>query len=112
MNNVPGLTSVVVVACNSGALLAECIASVLGSSAPVDVIVSDNASSDGSIQAIQTRWPELRALCNGSNLGFGPGCNRGAAQARGDMLLFLNPDCSAQPDTIARLRARAHARTG
>jgi GT2 family glycosyltransferase len=49
---------------------------------------------------------------NGVNLGFGAGCNRGAAQARGDMLLFLNPDCRIEPDTPTRVRAHADARIG
>lgn len=93
-------------------LLADCIASMLDSSVPVEVIVSDNASSDGSIEAIQSRWPELGILRNGANLGFGAACNRGAAQARGDTLLFLNPDCRVQPDTVARLRAHMDAHTG
>ena len=75
MESVAGLTSVIVVACNSGALLADCIASVLGSTAPVEVFVSDNDSRDGSIEALQTRWPELRVLRNGTNLGFGVSCS-------------------------------------
>ena len=112
MESVAGLTSVIVVACNSGALLADCVASVLGSTTPVEVFVSDNDSRDGSIEALQTRWPELRVLRNGTNLGFGAACNRAAAQARGDMLLFLNPDCRIEADAIARLRACVDARTG
>ena len=39
----------------------------------------------------------LRLLRNDRNLGFGPACNRGAAIARGDALLFLNPDCMIEP---------------
>src|SRR5574337_569915 len=103
----PGLTSVVIVAADSGEDLAVCIESVLASTAPVEAIVSDNDSRDGSIQALAARWqndPRLRILRNDANLGFGAGCNRGAAQARGDALLFLNPDCLVEPDTIARLR--------
>jgi len=115
VTTVAGLTSVVVVACDSGTLLGECVASVLVSSAAHEVIVSDNASSDGSIEALQARWPHeprLRVLANGKNLGFGTACNRGAAQAHGDALLFLNPDCRIQPDTLARLRAHMDMRTG
>ena len=112
MESVAGLTSVVVVACNSGALLADCIASVCASSAPVEVLISDNDSRDGSIEALQTRWPELRAWRNGTNLGFGAACNRAAAQAHGDTLLFLNPDCRIEADTLARLRAHVDAGTG
>ena len=112
MERVAGLTSVIIVACDSGRLLADCIASVLDSSVPVEVIVSDNASSDGSIETIQARWTALRIVRNGANLGFGAACNRGAAQARGDTLLFLNPDCRIEANALARLRAHADAHTG
>ena len=115
MTGVAGLTSVVIVACDSGELLGECVGSVLASSAAVEVIVSDNASRDVSIEAVESRWPDdsrLRVLRNGKNLGFGMGCNRGASLARGDMLLFLNPDCRMGADTLTRLRAHVDARTG
>lgn len=112
---VADLTSVIVVACDSGPLLVDCVASVLASSVPVEAIISDNASRDGSIEALSSRWPHeprLQILRNGANLGFGAGCNRGAALARGNMLLFLNPDCRVESDTIARLRAHMDARIG
>ena len=103
----PGLTSVVIVAADSGADLGVCVARVFASTAAVEVIVSDNDSRDGSIESLAAGWQgdaRLRILRNGRNLGFGAGCNRGAAQARGDALLFLNPDCRIEADCIARLR--------
>lgn len=103
-----GLTSVVVVAADSGPLLADCIARVLASTAAVEVILVDNASADGQPQAVAARHAgdrRLRLIENGANLGFGPACNRGARRAAGDALLFLNPDALVGPDTIARLRA-------
>jgi N-acetylglucosaminyl-diphospho-decaprenol L-rhamnosyltransferase len=102
-----GLTSVVIVAADSGEDLAMCIDRVLAGTTPVEVVVSDNASCDGSVDAVARRWSDdarVRIVRNGANLGFGAGCNRGAAQARGDVLLFLNPDCLIEPDAIARLR--------
>jgi N-acetylglucosaminyl-diphospho-decaprenol L-rhamnosyltransferase len=101
------LTSVVVVAANSGDDLSECVQHVLSSTAPVEVIVSENASHDGSIDALAAHWhgdARLRIVHNGTNLGFGAGCNRGAAQALGDALLFLNPDCQIDPGAIGALR--------
>ncbi|MHB8680260.1 MAG: glycosyltransferase family 2 protein [Rudaea sp.] len=103
----PGLTSVVIVAADSGADLGVCVARVLAGTAAVEVIVSDNDSRDGSIESLAADRQgdaRLRILRNGRNLGFGAGCNRGAAQARGDTLLFLNPDCRIEADCIARLR--------
>jgi GT2 family glycosyltransferase len=108
VNGEPGLTSVIVVAADSGADLYICIERVLASTAPVEAIVSDNASRDGSVDALAQRSAHdarLRVLRNGANLGFGAGCNRGAAQAAGDALVFLNPDCHIEPDTISRLRS-------
>lgn len=107
MAQAPGLTSVVIVAADSGDDVGICVDRVLASTAPVEAIVSDNASRDGSVDAIGARRSgdaRVRIVRNGANLGFGAGCNRGAAQARGDVLLFLNPDCLIEPDTIARLR--------
>lgn len=103
-----GLTSVIVVAADSGPLLAESIAAALASSAPIEIIVVDNASADGEpdrISVTHARDQRVRLLRHDRNLGFGPACNRGASIARGDALLFLNPDCMIEPDTIASLRA-------
>lgn len=102
-----GLTSVVVTAADSGDDLATCVERVAASTAPVEIIISDNHSTDGSVDAVQARWKDddrVRILRNGTNLGFGTACNRGAAIARGDTLLILNPDCRVEGDTIQRLR--------
>jgi len=85
---------------------------VLASSAPVEIVVVDNASADGfparaaSAHAGDARF---RLIANADNRGFGPACNQGAAAASGDALLFLNPDCLIESDTIAALRAIADA---
>lgn len=105
-----GLTSVVVVAADSGPLLVQCVGRVLASSAPVEVVVVDNASKDGfPAQAALAHASDarLRLIANAANRGFGPACNQGAAVARGDALLFLNPDCLIDAGTIAALRAVA-----
>ena len=104
-----GLTSVVIVAADSGSGLAECVARALASTAPVEVVVVDNASIDRSIDAVASRFAgdmRVRVLRNAHNLGFGSGCNRGAVVAGGDVLLFLNPDCELAPDVIRDLRAK------
>ncbi len=103
-----GLTSVVVTAADSGDDLATCVECVAASTAPVQIIISDNHSTDGSVDAVQARWKDddrVRILRNGKNLGFGAACNRGAAIACGDTLLILNPDCRVKRDTIQRLRS-------
>ncbi len=108
--DVAGLTSVIVVAANSGPLLRECARRVLASNVAVELLVVDNASDDGEVEALQTAHAgdsRLRVWRNAANLGFGPACNRAAGYARGDALLILNPDCLIEPDTIARLRVLA-----
>jgi N-acetylglucosaminyl-diphospho-decaprenol L-rhamnosyltransferase len=93
-------------------LLLQCVDRVLASSAPIEIVVVDNASIDGfpaqaaSAHASDARF---RLIANADNRGFGPACNQGAAAASGDALLFLNPDCLIEPDTIAALRAVADA---
>ncbi|GAA0714242.1 glycosyltransferase family 2 protein [Dokdonella soli] len=109
---VQGLTSIVVVAADSGPLLRTCIESALASDAPVEVVLVDNASGDGEVERVQAAHAgeaRLRVLRNDSNLGFGPACNRGAALARGDVLVILNPDCELRPDSVARLRGSLDA---
>lgn len=102
-----GLTSVIVVAADSGPLLLAACAAALASSAPVEVVLVDNASIDGQperVAAAHAHDARVRLLRNDGNLGFGPACNRGAAIARGDVLVFLNPDCTIDADAIAVLR--------
>lgn len=110
-----GLTSVVIVAADSGPALVECVAGVLAGSAPVEVIVVDNASRDQSVDAVASRHSgdaRVRIVRNAHNLGFGSGCNRGAAVAAGDALLFLNPDCEIAADVVLRLRAQLNSDIG
>jgi GT2 family glycosyltransferase len=110
-----GLTSVVIVAADSGPALAECVAGVLAGNAPVEVIVVDNASRDASVDEVASRHSgeeRVRVLRHAHNLGFGSGCNRGAAVAAGDALLFLNPDCEIAADVVQRLRAQLNADIG
>src|SRR5262249_28054659 len=105
-------TSVVVVAADSGPLLPQCVDRVLASSGPVEIVVVDNASQDGfaaKAAAAHASDARFRLIENADNRGFGPACNQGAAAATGDALVFLNPDCLIDADTIAALRAIADA---
>jgi GT2 family glycosyltransferase len=103
-----GLTTIVIVTANSGAGIVHCVSRALDSTAAVEVVVVDNDSHDGSIEALAPlvcAQSRVRLVRNAENLGFGPACNRGAAVARGDAILFLNPDCLVDSDTVARLRS-------
>ena len=103
-----GTTSIVIVAADSGDGLADCVASVLTDDDQIEVVVVDNDSHDGSIERLAAQFAQstqIRILRNGANLGFGAGCNRGAEVARGDAILFLNPDCLLEATVAARLRS-------
>ena len=60
------------------------------------MIVVDNASDDGTDEAVRELAPAARVIETGANLGFGSASNRGAAASTGELLLFLNPD--ARPE--------------
>ena len=109
---VPGLTSIIIVAADSGPPLRRCVDSALASVASVEVVLVDNASADGELERLESARandPRLHVLRNGANLGFGPACNKGAAIARGDVLVILNPDCEVQPTFVRDLRSRIDA---
>ena len=57
-----------------------------------EVVVVDNASADGTPEAVRGLAPAARLIESDGNPGFGAACNRGAGEARGDLLVFLNPD--------------------
>jgi len=97
--------SIIIVNFNGGELLTECVRSVLTSTVSVEVFVSDNGSTDGSIYFLeQTIHDErLHIEKNNKNLGFAAANNRVIPMAAGEFLLMLNPDCLIKPDTLEKL---------
>jgi GT2 family glycosyltransferase len=99
--------SVVVVNFNAGDDLLCSVSAALAATVPVEVLVVDNASTDGSLERLAARFsgePRLHVLRNETNLGFAEASNAGMAVARGGHLLLLNPDCSVEPDAIEKVR--------
>jgi N-acetylglucosaminyl-diphospho-decaprenol L-rhamnosyltransferase len=94
--------SALIVSYNTRALLLESIASVVHEPG-VETIVFDNASHDGSPQAVADRFPTVRLIRSESNLGFACGVNKAAACARGHALLILNSDATLSPGALDRL---------
>jgi GT2 family glycosyltransferase len=108
-----GLTSVITVNFNAGGHLVAGTRAVLASTAPGELLVVDNASTDRSLDALRTAVgsdPRVRILENDANVGFAKANNQGLVVARGEWLLFLNPDCLVRPDTIERMRSALEAR--
>ena len=99
------LVSVVIVNFNAGGLLVRCVQSVLDSTVPVEVIVCDNGSGDGSILSLRDAVHDrrLNIIENFANLGFARACNIGIERASGTYILLLNPDCVVGKRVLERV---------
>ena len=90
--------SVLIVTWNSREELARTLPALLPELGEGDeLIVVDNDSGDGTAEAVTELAPAARVVRTGGNLGFAGGCNRGAAEASGDLLVILNPDAAPLP---------------
>ena len=70
----------------------------------VECIVVDSGSTDGSWEPVKQVWPKARALRFEDNIGFAAGCNRGAEEAAGRLLAFVNFDGEVEPGWDEPLR--------
>ena len=108
----PPRVSAVVVSWNARDELRACLASLEAESAslPLEVLVVDNASDDGSPALVRDAFPSVRLIEPGRNLGFAAGCNRGLAEARAPFALLLNPDAELRPGALGELLRALEAR--
>ncbi len=97
------ILSVVIVTYESRHEIEPCLASIPESirAGAVEVVVVDNKSGDGTPDFIAERFPLVRLLRLGENLGFSKANNRGLSVAQGDSILFLNPDTVVNDAAIA-----------
>ena len=93
--------AVVVVSYNTRELLLECLASAYESTPgqSVQIVVVDNASEDGSLEAVRAAYPQAVAIQNSTNRGFAAACNQAIKNSSSQFVLLLNSD--------ARLTKRA-----
>jgi GT2 family glycosyltransferase len=94
--------SVVIVSYNTSDVTRQAVRSVLETAGDVtaEVIVVDNASSDGSAGALRDAFPGITVIDAGHNGGYARGNNRGIAEAQGRYILVLNPDALLHTGTL------------
>ncbi len=103
----PVSVDVVIVTRNTRELTLRCVESVVDGDARGDLELSctvvDNASSDGTAEALEGRWEDVRVVRNEANAAFGAACNQGLRKGAGMYVLVLNSDIVAGPGAIACL---------
>lgn len=98
--------SVIIVNYKSWYYLKKCIDSihqVILENLILEIIIIDNFSNDGQIETFKKLYPNINFILNNGNNGFANGCNLGAKNAKGEYLLFLNPDTIVTTDPILKM---------
>ncbi len=103
--NASPLVSVLIVNWNTRALLGACLDSIFTTLVEVDheIIVVDNASSDGSADWLRATYPQVALIANAENVGFARANNQALEKSRGRFALLLNSDAQLRPQTLAHL---------
>ncbi len=106
------LVSVIVTNYNGKKYLKACFDSLLKQTYPnIELILSDDGSTDGSVDAVRRDFPQVKISVNNKNSGLSVTSNNGAMLANGDYLLFYNNDTIAFSDFIEKLVASIEADT-
>lgn len=96
--------SVVIVSFNTKPELLRCLESLTANvSLPLEVIVVDNASQDGTVEALRHQRPSAQLIANRKNVGFARACNQGLRAARAPLVLVLNSDTEVRPGAVEAL---------
>jgi GT2 family glycosyltransferase len=108
------VVSALIVSSNVKPQLLQCLRSFFATAdIPVEAIVVDNASTDGSAAAVTDEFPQVTVLREPANMGYGRAANIGLERCRGRFVLLLNPDVTLDPQAVGRmadfLLTRQHA---
>lgn len=97
--------AIVIVSYNAREDLARTLDSIIAAPplTPHQVVVVDNASSDGSLEMVRARFPGVQAIAAGANLGFARANNIGIRHTSSDLVLLLNSDTVVPPGALDRL---------
>jgi N-acetylglucosaminyl-diphospho-decaprenol L-rhamnosyltransferase len=99
---------VVVVTFSPGEALEDFVRSLAeATDRPTDVVLADNGSSDGAPEKVAARYPHVRLLRTGGNVGYGAAVNAGLADRREGWALVANPDVRFEPGAVDELLAVA-----
>ena len=104
----PPECSIVIVSWNVRDLLRACLCSLpaaAGPDLPVEVVIVDNGSTDGSAEMVRAEFPAVRLLAERQNHGYARGNNLGITASRGRLVLLLNCDTEMRPGSLAALIA-------
>ncbi len=106
--------SVIILSYNTRQLLKNCLASVVAftGSYKIEVLVSDNGSTDGSLEMVRQEFPQAKLIENGENLGFSKGNNVAIKQALGRHILLLNSDTIVEPGAFEKMISKADSDPG
>lgn len=101
-SNLPLDVSVIMVNYNGGKLILEVLSALYQNTNNIDfeVILVDNASTDGSVAEVIKNFPQVKVIENADNLGFAKANNIAIRISSGRYVLLLNPDAIIQPDSI------------
>jgi len=95
------LVSIIIVNYNGKEHLTTCLPSLMATQkVPFEIIVVDNASSDGSVQWLQESYPQVKTVSLETNIGFGHGNHAGVEIAQGELIVLLNSDTMVTPDWL------------
>lgn len=103
------VVSVCIANYNGISIIASCLESVLAQQGeiPIEIIVHDDASTDGSVEFLLNKYPDITLIVSDENVGFCVANNRMAAAAKGEFLLLLNNDAMLFLDALTSLLAKA-----
>ncbi|MGB9696163.1 MAG: glycosyltransferase family 2 protein [Ignavibacteria bacterium] len=106
MNKYTFLLSVIIVSWRAKDLTLQCLGSVYNSKDfnllkdAIEIIVVDNGSKDGTIDAIKKKFPTVSLIENHKNIGYAPACNQGITKSKGKYILLLGNDTRVKDDAF------------
>lgn len=97
--------AIIIVTFNSTQEIDACLQSLVGHTEPfpTTITVVDNASEDGTADHVRRKWPSVKVIDSGGNIGFAKANNLGIRATDSDYVLLMNPDTVAPPGAIQAL---------